>query len=71
MAKGKQGRRATGIKCQRSPAAFWCPPPVPRRRDSDHLHKVRQLYEETEEQIRREKQQLQAQVTSLTNASPG
>ncbi|XP_075835839.1 ras-related protein Rab-44 isoform X2 [Microtus pennsylvanicus] len=32
--------------------------------DSDHLHKVRQLYEETEEQIRREKQQLQAQSDS-------
>ncbi|XP_076772575.1 ras-related protein Rab-44 isoform X4 [Arvicanthis niloticus] len=35
-----------------------------RKRDSDHLHKVRQLYEETEEQIRREKQQLQAQSDS-------
>ncbi|XP_028623716.1 ras-related protein Rab-44 isoform X2 [Grammomys surdaster] len=33
-------------------------------RDSDHLHKVRQLYEETEEQICREKQQLQAQSDS-------
>ncbi|XP_037055725.1 ras-related protein Rab-44 isoform X1 [Peromyscus leucopus] len=35
-----------------------------RKRDSDHLHNVRQLYEETEEQIRREKQQLQAQSDS-------
>ncbi|XP_049999683.1 ras-related protein Rab-44 isoform X2 [Alexandromys fortis] len=35
-----------------------------RKQDSDHLHKVRQLYEETEEQIRREKQQLQAQSDS-------
>lgn len=35
-----------------------------RKQDSDHLHKVRQLYEETEEQIRREKQQLQAQSNS-------
>ncbi|XP_052019982.1 ras-related protein Rab-44 isoform X2 [Apodemus sylvaticus] len=35
-----------------------------RKRDSDHLHKVRQLYEETEEQIRRERQQLQAQSDS-------
>ncbi|XP_028623717.1 ras-related protein Rab-44 isoform X3 [Grammomys surdaster] len=35
-----------------------------RKRDSDHLHKVRQLYEETEEQICREKQQLQAQSDS-------
>ncbi|KAL6058938.1 hypothetical protein STEG23_022126, partial [Scotinomys teguina] len=35
-----------------------------RKRDSDHLHSVRQLYEETEEQIRREKQQLQAQSDS-------
>ncbi|XP_035312870.1 ras-related protein Rab-44 [Cricetulus griseus] len=35
-----------------------------RKRHSDHLHKVRQLYEETEEQIRREKQQLQAQSDS-------
>ncbi|KAK7814854.1 hypothetical protein U0070_026355 [Myodes glareolus] len=35
-----------------------------RKRDSDHLHKVRQLYEETEEQIRREKQQLRAQSDS-------
>lgn len=42
-----------------------------RKRDSDHLHKVRQLYEETEEQIRREKQQLQAQVKPLMDASPG
>ncbi|XP_052600414.1 ras-related protein Rab-44 [Peromyscus californicus insignis] len=35
-----------------------------RKRDSDHLHNVRQLYEETEEQIRREKRQLQAQSDS-------
>lgn len=71
MTEGKRGRRATGIKFQGSPAAFWCPPSCPCRRDSDHLHKVRQLYEETEEQIRREKQQLQAQVKPVMNASPG
>ncbi|XP_021489164.1 ras-related protein Rab-44 isoform X3 [Meriones unguiculatus] len=35
-----------------------------RKRRSDHLQEVRQLYEETEEQIRREKQQLQAQSDS-------
>ncbi|XP_036023070.1 ras-related protein Rab-44 [Onychomys torridus] len=35
-----------------------------RKRDSDHLHNVKQLYEEAEEQIRREKQQLQAQSDS-------
>ncbi|CAH6789945.1 ras-related protein Rab-44 [Phodopus roborovskii] len=35
-----------------------------RKQDSDHLHKVRQLYEETEEQISKEKQQLQAQSDS-------
>ncbi|KAL1771256.1 ras-related protein Rab-44 [Sigmodon hispidus] len=35
-----------------------------KKQDSDHLHKVRQLYEETEEQIRREKQQLLAQSDS-------
>lgn len=43
-------------------SGFLVPTSCPCRRDSDHLHKVRQLYEETEEQIRREKQQLQAQV---------
>ena len=46
------------------PSGFLVPTSCPCRRDSDHLYKVRQLYEETEEQIRREKQQLQAQSDS-------
>lgn len=71
MAEGKPSRRAPGIKFLRSPASFLVPTTCPCRQDSDHLHKVRQLYEETEEQIRREKQQLQAQVKPLMDASPG
>ncbi|XP_045399574.1 ras-related protein Rab-44 [Lemur catta] len=35
-----------------------------RKRDSDHHHEVQQLYEEMEQQIRREKQQLQAESDS-------
>lgn len=41
------------------------PPPTPSRRDSDHHREVQQLYEEMEQQIRQEKQQLQAEVGSL------
>lgn len=37
-------------------------PPISSRRDSDHHREVQQLYEEMEQQIHREKQQLQAQV---------
>ncbi|XP_037700479.1 ras-related protein Rab-44 isoform X2 [Choloepus didactylus] len=35
-----------------------------RKRDSDHHHEVQQLYEEMEQQIHREKQQLQAESRS-------
>eukprot|EP00069_Balaena_mysticetus_P008133 bmy_05861T0 len=40
------------------------PPPTPSRRDSDHHRVVQQLYEEMEQQIRQEKQQLQAESDS-------
>uniref|UniRef100_A0A8C0D570 RAB44, member RAS oncogene family n=1 Tax=Balaenoptera musculus TaxID=9771 RepID=A0A8C0D570_BALMU len=40
------------------------PPPTPSRRDSDHHRAVQQLYEEMEQQIRQEKQQLQAESDS-------
>lgn len=38
------------------------PPATPSRRDSEHHQEVQQLYDEMEQQIRREKQQLQAEV---------
>lgn len=40
------------------------PTPAPPRCDSDHHREVQQLYEEMEQQIRQEKQQLQAEVGS-------
>lgn len=45
------------------------PPPTPSRRDSDHQREVQQLYEEMEQQIQWEKQQLQAEVP-LPSPSP-
>lgn len=46
------------------------PPPTPSRRDSDHQREVQQLYEEMEQQIGRQKQQLQAKVGSGSLPSP-
>lgn len=46
------------------------PPPTPSRRDSDHHREVQQLYEEMEQQIRQDKQQLQAEVGSPHSLPP-
>lgn len=70
MGQAPQG--ATGAEGPPAPAS------CPRcRRDSDHQREVRRLYEEMEQQISREKQQLQAQVGTagrgvpLPGSSPG